>query len=135
MDPRVPILAFALLAAAPALAGTALSDIHPEEAYPSDAPPLVSPGPYADQVRQVQEKLQALGFDPGPANGAISTKMQAALAQFQLSQLLPASGSVDQATLLALGLDPAAFLSSGENAAAGGSAMPSPSPTSAGPIP
>jgi peptidoglycan hydrolase-like protein with peptidoglycan-binding domain len=107
MDARVPIFAAALLAAGPALAGTALSDLHPEEAYPSDAPPVVSAGPYADGVRQVQEKLRALGFDAGPADGAISTKTQAALAQFQLSQLLPASGAIDQATLLALGLDPA----------------------------
>ena len=130
MDARVPIFAAALLVAAPALAGTALSDIHPEEAYPNDAPPVVSPGPYADLLRQVQENLHAAGFDPGPANGAISTKTQAALAQFQLSQLLPASGTVDQATLLALGLDPAALVSSGEKApsgqeaSAGGTAEP-----------
>lgn len=31
---------------------------------------------------------------------------EAALAQFRLSQLLPASGALDEATMLALGLDP-----------------------------
>ena len=125
MNPRIPVIAAALLAAAPAFAGTALSDTHPEEAYPNDAPPLVtSPGPYAELMKQVQERLHVFDFDPGPANGAMSTKTQAALAQFQLSQLLPASGMLDQATLLALGLDPAALVSSGEDASAGGTAEP-----------
>ncbi len=124
MKPSIAFVAAALLGAAPALAGTALSDTHPEEAYPSDTPPLVSPGPYTELVRQVQEKLRALDFDAGPPNGAMSTKTQAALAQFQLSQLLPASGMLDQATLLALGLDPAALVSAGEQASAGGSAEP-----------
>jgi peptidoglycan hydrolase-like protein with peptidoglycan-binding domain len=122
MNPRIPVIAAALLLAAPALAGTALSDLHPEEAHPNDAPPVVSASPYADLIRQVQQKLHALDFDPGPVNGAISTKTQAALAQFQLSQLLPASGALDQATLLALGIDPAELLSAGESASAGGSA-------------
>jgi peptidoglycan hydrolase-like protein with peptidoglycan-binding domain len=122
MNTRIPVMAAALLAAAPALAGNAMSDTHPEEAYPNDARPVVSPGPYVDLVREVQEKLHALDFDPGPANGAISTKTQAALAQFQLSQLIPASGALDQRTLLALGLDPAAILSAGEDASAGGTA-------------
>jgi peptidoglycan hydrolase-like protein with peptidoglycan-binding domain len=122
MKPRIAVLAAALLAAAPALAGTALSDTHPEEAYPDDAAPLLSPSPYAPLIRQVQDKLHALDFDPGPVNGAMTPKTQAALAQFQLSQLLPASGTLDQPTLLALGLDPAALVSSGDEASAGGTA-------------
>jgi peptidoglycan hydrolase-like protein with peptidoglycan-binding domain len=122
MNASIPLIAAALLAAAPALAGNAVSDTHPEEAYPNDALPVVAAGPYADLVRQLQEKLHALDFDAGPANGAISTKTQAALAQFQLSQLIPASGALDQRTLLALGLDPAALMSAGENASAGGTA-------------
>lgn len=126
MKRRHAFLASALFfAAGPALAGTALSDNHPEEAYRNDVPPVVSPGPHADLLRQAQERLHALDFDPGPANGAISTKTQAAIAQFQLAQLLPATGTLDQATLLALGLDPAALVSSsGEQSAAGGTAEP-----------
>lgn len=121
MKPRTAVFVFAaaLLAAAPALAGTALSDTHPEEAYPDDAPPLLSPSPFAPLIRQVQDKLHAFDFDPGPVNGAMTPKTQAALAQFQLSQLLPASGMLDQPTLLALGLDPAALVSSGEEAPSG----------------
>lgn len=104
--------AVALLAAVPAFAGNAVSDMHPEEAYPDDVPALVSPGPYVDLLRQVQEQLRGLDFDAGPVNGASSSKLQAALAQFQLARNLPASGMLDQRTLLELGLDPAALVSS-----------------------
>jgi peptidoglycan hydrolase-like protein with peptidoglycan-binding domain len=114
-----------LVVASSALAGTALSDMHPEEAYPNDAPALASPGPYADVTKQVQEKLRELDFDPGPVNGTSSSKLQAALAQFQLSRNLPASGMLDQQTLLELGLDPSALASSQPEASAGGSAEPS----------
>ena len=100
------LLAAALLAAGPALAGNAVSDNHPEDAYPNDAAPAVSPGPYADMIRQVQERLRALDFDPGPVNGEVNSKTQAALAQFQLSQLLPASGALDKQTLSELGMAP-----------------------------
>jgi peptidoglycan hydrolase-like protein with peptidoglycan-binding domain len=94
----------ALLVMAPAFAGNAVSDMHPEEAYPDDAPLLVSPGPYVDLVTQVQKKLHELDFDPGPVNGAASSKLQAALAQFQLSRALPVSGMFDEQTLKELGV-------------------------------
>lgn len=108
--------AAAFLAVVPAFAGNALSDMHPEEAYPDNAPVLVSPGPYVDVVRQVQEKLHELDFDPGPVNGASSSKLQAALAQFQLSRALPVSGMLDEQTLKELGVRP-----SGGEAARGSS--------------
>jgi peptidoglycan hydrolase-like protein with peptidoglycan-binding domain len=111
------------LAALPAFAGNAVSDMHPEEAYPDDAPALVSPGPYVEVIKQVQQKLHDLDFDPGPVNGASSSKLQAALAQFQLANALPVNGMLDQRTMLALGLDPVALVTAPEdNAAAGGSA-------------
>jgi peptidoglycan hydrolase-like protein with peptidoglycan-binding domain len=138
LPPRLSLAAVLLAAALPAFAGTALSDNHPEEAYPNDKTQVVAPDAYADLVRKVQERLRANDFDPGPANGVISTKTQAALAQFQLSQMLPASGMLDQATLLALDLDPAALAPSpggeGEQSCAGGS-TPSLSPTSGGRTP
>ncbi|HZQ73469.1 MAG TPA: peptidoglycan-binding domain-containing protein, partial [Burkholderiales bacterium] len=55
-------------------------------------------------IQQVQQKLRALGFDAGPVNGDFGSKTQAALAQFQLARSLPVSGSLDAATLDALGL-------------------------------
>jgi len=76
--------------------------MHPEEAYPDDLPRLASPGPYADLIKQVQEKLHQHGFDAGPLNGQFGTKTQAALAQFQLAQTLPVSGMLDDDTLHAL---------------------------------
>jgi peptidoglycan hydrolase-like protein with peptidoglycan-binding domain len=78
--------------------------MHPEEAYPDGLPRLASPGPYAELIKQVQEKLHEHGFDAGPANGMFGTKTQAALAQFQLAQTLPASGMLDDDTLRALGV-------------------------------
>jgi peptidoglycan hydrolase-like protein with peptidoglycan-binding domain len=93
------------LALTSAYGGTALSDAHPEEAYADNLPPLVtSPGPYAPLIRDVQQKLHDLGFDAGPVNGEFGTKTQAALAQFQLAQTLPASGALDDATLKVLGV-------------------------------
>jgi peptidoglycan endopeptidase LytE len=78
--------------------------IHPEEAIPDNLPRITSPGPFDDFVKQVQQKLLQAGFDAGPVNGDFGEKTQAALAQFQLANSLPASGSLDGATLLALDL-------------------------------
>jgi peptidoglycan hydrolase-like protein with peptidoglycan-binding domain len=95
-----------LLALTSAYGGTALSDAHPEEAYADNLPPLTtSPSPYAPLIQDVQQKLHELGFDPGPVNGEFGTKTQAALAQYQLSQTLPASGALDEATLRGLGVE------------------------------
>jgi peptidoglycan hydrolase-like protein with peptidoglycan-binding domain len=46
-----------------------------------------------------------LGFYTGPINGDIGPNSQAALAQFQLSVPLPASGALDDQTIAALGLE------------------------------
>jgi len=125
MDSRTVLLAGALLGAAGSvLAGDALSDMHPEEAYPNGAPLLTSPGPYAEMIKQVQEKLHALDFDAGEADGAMSSKLQAALAQFQLSMAMPVSGMLDEETLKALGVQPIQAEAGAEgeaSSAAGGS--------------
>jgi peptidoglycan hydrolase-like protein with peptidoglycan-binding domain len=108
MDPRSPILAAAVLLAfqASALASDPFTSNHPEKAYPDNAPPLTSPGPYSGLVKQVQEKLHEEGFDAGPLNGDFGSKTQAALAQFQLARDLPASGMLDERTLYELDLEP-----------------------------
>ena len=66
------------------------------------APALTISDPYAEIVSNVQRKLQALGFDAGPINGDFDAKTQAALAQFQISTGIPASGQLDDATLAQL---------------------------------
>jgi peptidoglycan hydrolase-like protein with peptidoglycan-binding domain len=100
----------------PSFGADALTSLHPEAAYPNDAPRMTSPGPYTDFIKQVQESLHKHGFDAGPVNGDFGTKTQAALAQFQLARTLPASGQLDNATLKELGVEEQS------QAAAGGSA-------------
>ena len=106
MKPAAIVLAaIALAVPAAASAGSAFSAIHPQEQYPDDAAPITSGGPYEALLKQVQEKLNARGFAAGPANGAFTTKTQAALTQFQLANVLPASGALDDATLAELGVE------------------------------
>jgi peptidoglycan hydrolase-like protein with peptidoglycan-binding domain len=99
-------LSVLLLVPAFALAADALTSLHPEAAYPDTAAPLLnSSGPYADLNKRVQEKLHEQGFDAGPINGDFGAKTQAALAQFQLSRAIPASGMLDEQTLAELGVE------------------------------
>ena len=56
-------------------------------------------------VQKVQETLNARGFDAGPANGLNIGQTQAAVARFQRSVDLPASGQLDARTLLELGIE------------------------------
>jgi peptidoglycan hydrolase-like protein with peptidoglycan-binding domain len=93
-----------LLASAPAYADAPFTAIHPEASIP-EPDSRVDSGPYSELIIQVQERLKTLGFDAGPPNGDFGTKTQAALAQFQLSVPLPASGALDDQTLAALGVE------------------------------
>ena len=67
--------------------------------------PGVEAAAHSDLISQVQEKLNALGFDAGPVNGDWNAKTQAALAQFQLSLIIPAGGQLDEQTLMELGVE------------------------------
>lgn len=102
MNPR--ILLVSLLAPVAVMAANAFTSLHPEEEYSDDAPALSSPGAYAGLIRDAQQKLHEHGFDAGPVNGAPGPKMQAALAQFQLANDIPANGMLDDATRAALGI-------------------------------
>ena len=119
MKTLIPILAGALLAAG-SLPSLAQVGIHPEQAIPDNLPRLASPGPYDDFIKEVQQKLHEHGFDAGPVNGDFGEKTQAALAQFQRANMLPASGMLDGGTLLALDVR----RPSEEASAAGGSTAP-----------
>lgn len=109
-----------------ALASGPFTGNHPEEFLP-DAQQQGSSDPYQPFIRQVQERLHELGFDAGPVNGDFGEKTQAALAQFQLSRVIPASGQLDELTLNELGVerpaaaDAASAQASTEAASAGGS--------------
>ena len=78
-----------------------------------------SPDDYVELIKRVQLTLHLHGFDPGPVNGLDEGRTQAALAQFQLSRSLPASGSVDEQTLKALGVGRDILAAEEENASAG----------------
>jgi peptidoglycan hydrolase-like protein with peptidoglycan-binding domain len=92
-----------LLAPMGALASGPFTALHPEEHEP-DPTAQASADPYTGFISEVQEKLRELGFDAGPVNGDFGTKTQAALAQFQLSRAMPASGQLDEETLQQLGV-------------------------------
>ena len=100
-------LSAALVSPAAAVGPDSTTSLHPEEAIPDPGGDVPQGGQFADFNKRVQERLRQLGFDAGPVNGYFGEKTQAALAQFQLANNLPVSGSVDEATLDALGIAPA----------------------------
>jgi len=59
-----------------------------------------STGPY---VRELQERLERLGFDPGPLDGIFGPRTEAAVTRFQRSRGLVPDGVVGPATWKALG--------------------------------
>jgi peptidoglycan hydrolase-like protein with peptidoglycan-binding domain len=103
MDWRALAAVALLVAPALTLSGGPFTSLHPEAAYPDPEVPADF-GPHAGLISEVQRELRARGFDPGPVNGDFGSKTQAALAQFQLSTLIPVSGSLDDATLAELGV-------------------------------
>lgn len=109
------LILFCLFAPLASIASGPFTALHPE-AHEPDPTAQPSPDPYTGFISQVQEKLRELGFDAGPVNGDFGGKTQAALAQFQLSRTIPASGQLDDLTLRELGVQRQA-----EGAAAGGS--------------
>ena len=54
------------------------------------------------RLRQVQERLQAGGFSPGPMDGHLGPQTRAALRRYQQRKRLPVTGSLDPQTLKAL---------------------------------
>lgn len=58
--------------------------------------------PPAGEVSGVQARLQSLGFYAGPVDGQLSGPARDALARFQRSQALEATGAIDEATVARL---------------------------------
>ena len=56
-----------------------------------------------NKVRQVQDALEAKGFDPGPIDGIAGPRTKAAIRKFQNRFGMKASGEIDNQTLFALG--------------------------------
>jgi hypothetical protein len=93
-----------------------------------DSTQRTSPNPYTDFNKRVQEKLRELGFYTGPVNGDIGPNTQAALAQFQLSVPIPASGQLDELTVAALGVERDATTPGGVSQDSAAGAMPAQQP-------
>lgn len=85
--------------------------------------------PATTTVKLAQEQLHHFGFYSGRIDGRLEGETQAALARFQLSRNIPASGALDDATLAALRIERQrdTQVAEGEsNAAAGASAAAQP---------
>jgi peptidoglycan hydrolase-like protein with peptidoglycan-binding domain len=59
-----------------------------------------------DQIQKLQERLKAEGADPGPIDGVMNSRTEAALRQYQEKHGLPVSGAADEATLRRLQIQP-----------------------------
>ncbi len=55
-------------------------------------------GPSASDVQAAQEALKAKGIDPGPVDGVMGPKTQAAVSDFQRQEGLKVTGQLDRAT-------------------------------------
>ena len=68
-------------------------------------PPIASNSPYSSStVRNVQQALNAKGFNAGPADGQWGPSTEIALKQFQAARGLPSTGVLDTPTMNALGV-------------------------------
>jgi murein L,D-transpeptidase YcbB/YkuD len=76
----------------------------PPEPNAAAAPAVAGLSPAA--VRNLQQRLRALGFYQGGADGIWGAQTQAALERFQRGRGLEATGQVNPATAQALGLNP-----------------------------
>jgi peptidoglycan hydrolase-like protein with peptidoglycan-binding domain len=56
----------------------------------------------SDYVQQVEERLAALGLDPGPVDGEFDSALSAAIARFQSEHDLPADGRLTRDTQAAI---------------------------------
>ena len=65
---------------------------------------LTTPLMTGDKVKEIQQKLKAAGFDPGPIDGEFGPHTHAAVVAFQLSLGLVPDGEVGPQTAQALGV-------------------------------
>ena len=61
--------------------------------------PAASTATAKKTIQAAQERLLALGYQPGAADGVMGAKAIAALKKFQVDHSLPVSGQLDQKTL------------------------------------
>jgi hypothetical protein len=95
-------------------------------APPQPLPPQV-PAPLGrDEVREAQARLRTLGFDPGPVDGAVGPRTEAASQRYRQERGLGELGGVDRVLLDELRDDPTAPTASAPAAASPAAAQPRP---------
>jgi peptidoglycan hydrolase-like protein with peptidoglycan-binding domain len=62
------------------------------------AEPVLKKGSTDPAVKDLQEALKALGFDPGPVDGIFGPQTENAVKQFQQAQQIPVDGVVGRVT-------------------------------------
>src|SRR5579884_1953035 len=67
-------------------------------ALPQEQTPLTSP----EDVKNAQQALSDLGYNPGDANGMMSSDTQQAVREFQWFNDLPVTGKLDEQTAAAI---------------------------------
>ena len=71
---------------------------HPNVREPAPRPEPVTAG----QIARAQSKLAALGYDPGPADGRLGGRTEAAVRKFRKDARLPGDGLIDDRLLVRL---------------------------------
>ena len=76
-------------------------------ASPATRPNVAEPAPRPDpatarQIADAQSKLAALGYDPGPADGRLGSRTEAAIRKFRKATRLPVDGPIDDRLLARL---------------------------------
>jgi peptidoglycan hydrolase-like protein with peptidoglycan-binding domain len=64
------------------------------------AEPVLRPGASGEVVRQLQQALKALGYDPGAVDGQFGSRTEAAVRAFQSAQGIDVDGIVGDVTWL-----------------------------------
>jgi peptidoglycan hydrolase-like protein with peptidoglycan-binding domain len=62
------------------------------------AEPVLQKGSDDPAVRDLQEALKVLGFDPGPVDGVFGAQTESAVKKFQQAREIPADGVVGRVT-------------------------------------
>lgn len=78
-----------------------------------------------DEVKEIQARLRAFGFNPGPPDGSAGPMTRSAIVRYQQSRQQPQTGAADRALLEQLRRDPA--LPVAEPQVAQGTQQPGPS--------
>ena len=79
-------------------ANSASRATHPNIGEPAPRPDVATIG----QIAQAQSKLAALGYNPGPADGRLGSRTEAAVRKFRKDARLPADGLVNDRLLARL---------------------------------